>query len=290
MRDARLLGRDHPRVGAVASLAEGPAAVALSAGGSEKTYAHEDPNEDAAAFALGPHGMLALVADAHGGAAASAEAVRCVLEGPAREWLGSADPAWGDAALDRLWDVHMAVRRTCQRSDRQGSRTTLSAALVHPAAGRVRVVSIGDSHVFAAPAGRGGTPRDLAAPGHPCRPRYFLGSESLTREELAEKAVVADVPLEGLRCLVLATDGLSERNVGVADPAAAVAEASAAAADAASPLRPLQTARGLVERSQEAHRANPSGDNIAVAVLWLSQGGQHPGDALAQGQGRGDAG
>jgi hypothetical protein len=69
--------------------------------------------------------------------------------------------------------------------------------------------------------------------------------------------------------VVLATDGLSEQGVGVTDPAAVVCDAVTAGAPAAADLRALETARGVAERSNAAHRQNPSGDNVGVAVAWL---------------------
>ncbi|MDX1648907.1 MAG: hypothetical protein R3263_03550, partial [Myxococcota bacterium] len=67
MRSAILRGRDHHHLGAVDVVSEGPAAAAISMGGAPKSYAHTDPNEDAAAFALGASGRLVAVADGHRG-------------------------------------------------------------------------------------------------------------------------------------------------------------------------------------------------------------------------------
>ena len=47
MRTATLIGRDHHVIGALAAVAEGPAAITLSRGGARKTYEHTEPNEDA---------------------------------------------------------------------------------------------------------------------------------------------------------------------------------------------------------------------------------------------------
>jgi hypothetical protein len=43
----------------------------------------------------------------------------------------------------------------------------------------------------------------------------------------------------------------------------------AACGSAAPHLRALETARAVAERSNAAHRDNPSGDNIGVAVAWI---------------------
>lgn len=268
MRSARLCGRDHAVLGAVDALAEGPAAIALSMGGAPKAYDHTDPNEDAAAFAAGTGGWLVAVADAHLGCAASQVAIDFVLE-RAAAWLADAGPvpgSWPEEARGALWDAHMAVRRATGLPERQGSRTTLAVGLARPGEGRLFWACIGDSHLFRV------TPaavEDLTSPGRPCPPRYFLGSESLTPEELGERAVVGSGPSAGARALVLATDGISERLVGLDDPAAALAEVAAQAACAAPELRPLEAARGLALRANAAHRRNPSGDNVAVAVCWL---------------------
>jgi len=267
MREARLLGRDHPRVGPIAALAEGPLAIALSAGGAPKTYDHTDPNEDAVGFAHHANGALLLVADAHGGCTASETAVAWLLERCAPAWLEGAPPTrWPEQARPALWDAHMTVRRAAQRPDRQGSRTTLALALLRTDAQRLYIASVGDSHIFRV---LGAAGEDLAEPGRPCPPRCFLGSESLSEDALAEVAVADEAALSGVRALVLASDGLSEKGVGVADPAAAVGEAVAAGSAAAPHLRALETARAVAERSNAAHRDNPSGDNIGVAVMWL---------------------
>jgi hypothetical protein len=71
------------------------------------------------------------------------------------------------------------------------------------------------------------------------------------------------------RALVLATDGISEAGIGLANPAAAIAACAADCERGHADLRPLGMARGLVERALEAQREQRSGDNIAAAVAWL---------------------
>jgi hypothetical protein len=75
-------------------------------------------------------------------------------------------------------------------------------------------------------------------------------------------------PLSGTHAVVLVTDGLSERGIGVAEPEKAVAECAEAAARGKPDLQPLAVARGLVERALAEHRRNRSGDNVATAVAW----------------------
>lgn len=250
-------------------MAEGPAAIALSRGGAPKTYPHTDPNEDAAAFALGEAGAWVAVADAHNGAAASEAALEHLRATRGATWTGAELPpaeAWREAALEALWETHQAVLRGAGRRHQPGSRTTLALALHHRGAARILFASAGDSHVFRI--GEDAT-ADLAAPGHPCSPRYFLGSEPLRREELEEQAVVGDVSAAGLRAVVLATDGVSERGIGLAHPDREAQQAAARAAADASQPPALALARDLAERANAAQRERASGDNVAVATLWL---------------------
>ena len=88
-------------------------------------------------------------------------------------------------------------------------------------------------------------------------------------EGLADKCAIHWEPLAGTQALVLVTDGLSERGIGVADPARAVADALAAARAEKSDLRPLHACKGVTEAAMEAQRRNNAGDNIATALLWL---------------------
>jgi hypothetical protein len=67
----------------------------------------------------------------------------------------------------------------------------------------------------------------------------------------------------------LATDGLSERGIGVQDPEAAVERSLADAREAALELRPLESVRSLVNTAVTAHRRQRAGDNVAAAVVWL---------------------
>ncbi len=250
-------------------MAEGPAAIALSAGGAPKSYDHTDINEDAVAFAFGRAGVLLLAADAHGGTIAAETVVGHLIERFAPAWVDADDAGpspgdWPATAHDALWGAHEVVRRAAYRPERQGSRTTVALALLRN--DRLFVASIGDSHAFAV---GGDGARDLGEPPEPCPPRFWPGSESLTPDQFAEHLVTTSVEARGLRCVVLATDGISEREVGLADPAGTTAEVAGEARAAHPHLRALETARSLVERAQAAHRDNPSGDNVGIATLWL---------------------
>jgi serine/threonine protein phosphatase PrpC len=274
VRAALLRGRDHLELGAIAAEAEACAAVALSRGGAPKRYAHTDPNEDACAFALGPAGALAVVADGHQGAEGAERALACLLAGPADAWLAAGVDAarWSALATDALRAANDAVRTELDLGTRR-PRTTLALALVLEQKGLVATAAIGDSHIFcvdtrgAREVGRGERSTSL-----------FLGHGPETCESLAAKIHVALTPTRGVRALVLATDGLSEKGIGVSDPAAAAAEAVAAAADAAPALRALTAARRVVETAQEAQRTQHAGDNVASAVLWLERARSHGGE------------
>ena len=75
--------------------------------------------------------------------------------------------------------------------------------------------------------------------------------------------------LADTRAMILSTDGLSERGIGVDLPEAAVLEAVDRAARLDADLAPLETARHLVELALEAHRRHKAGDNMATAVHWF---------------------
>jgi hypothetical protein len=98
---------------------------------------------------------------------------------------------------------------------------------------------------------------------------FFLGWGEETETSLRDKCVIGVEPLAGCHAVLLATDGLSERHVGVADAAGTVAACVASAARADPALRALEAARGLVEAALAAHVRRGSGDNVASAVAWL---------------------
>ena len=82
------------------------------------------------------------------------------------------------------------------------------------------------------------------------------------------EARIADLEA-GEEALVLATDGLSEQGIGVADPAAVVAEAVAQTRDSKPELRPLELGKRVSHAAMAAQREQAAGDNIGCAVLWL---------------------
>jgi len=265
MRRGVLRGREHTELGAVAALAEGRCALALSRGGYRKGYRHRDPNEDVAGFALGAGGALLAVADGHGGGEAAELAVALLLERFADGWTEAEGlaAAWPDQAQRALVHLHAEILAHASGGGNPEARTTLALALVRPGEDLFALASLGDSHVFVADARAA---RDLAqrAGGRPA----YLGSPALEPHEVAARAVVAAGPLAHAQAIALATDGLSEEGIGVDAPDAAVLAALAGSASARADLRPLETARALVERALASHRQRRAGDNVAVA-MWL---------------------
>jgi serine/threonine protein phosphatase PrpC len=268
VRSALLRGREHDALGVFGAVAEQRVAIAISRGGYAKQYAYVDPNEDAAAFAFGERATLLAVADGHSGFEAAEVALEFLLEHPAPHWTDETGPppsadAWRRHALAAFSDA--AVQIGGERRENSRSRTTLTLALAVPRLGQCYYAAIGDSHLFAAYAGetREVAPAEKAG--------AFLGDPAVT-EKLAEYARLGAFPLAGVRALVLASDGLSEEGIGVADPAAAVHSARLAAASERPALRALALARTICEAACASHRSQHSGDNIACAVLELGDG------------------
>jgi serine/threonine protein phosphatase PrpC len=267
VRLALLRGREHVELGAIDVVAEGCAAIAISLGGARKRYAHVDPNEDAALLALGSNGLLVAVADGHHGFEAAEVALEYLATHPAPHWTEpgtvSAD-TWRRQASAVLEDANRAIRAE-RAGVEDGPCTTLAFALVLPAEGALLYAGIGDSHLYRV--GEDGSVRDLTArrDAKPC----FLGQNEADAQALAARAAIGSAPLAGTRALVPATDGLTERGIGVEEPEAAVREALEEAAAAPPGRRALEAARGLLERACAAHRRRVSGDNAACAVVWL---------------------
>jgi serine/threonine protein phosphatase PrpC len=267
VRVALLRGREHPELGAVHTVAEGSVAIALSRGGATKRYPHCDPNEDAAGFAYGHEGVCLAVADGHGGAEGAEIALLHVFGEAAEQWTelpGELDDrTWRRQALAVLCDANRELRR--ERTPARGAHTTLALALALPKPGLLFSAVVGDSHLFVVDAAG---VREIAPAGAKVG---FLGDDHEGPAELAPITRLAIEKLDGLRAVVLVTDGLSERGIGVVSPAAAVAEAARLAETTPSRAPALVVARALAETALEAHRRNRSGDNVAVAVLWTSR-------------------
>ncbi len=250
-----------------AAVAEGRAAIALSRGGAPKSYRHRDPNEDVALFAEGEGGILLAVADGHGGCDAAEAALDRVLAGFAPAWTTASAPGlrerWTAQAPIWLAELNAAILERVALGGPDTSRTTLALALLRPGDDLLAFASLGDSHIFQLTAG------EVLELGHEDgRRTCYLGFASETPESLDGKYVAGAHGLAGTRAIVLVTDGLTERGIGVAVPEDAVAECAELAARELPELRPLGAARGVVERALAEHRRHRAGDNVAAAVAW----------------------
>ncbi|MCG8588723.1 MAG: protein phosphatase 2C domain-containing protein [Proteobacteria bacterium] len=270
MRHGALLGAECPRLGEVASIAEGSVAISLSRGGAPKPYDHTDPNEDTVAFAAGDCGVLLGVADGHWGESGSAAALAYLIEHCAPAWTGPEPPARDEDWLPVLWEAVAAANHAIfERAGKHNlavARTTLALALVRPDQELFAHVSVGDSHIFHcdAQAARECSWRALGRGD-----AAYLGREVESAASLAPKGHAEVAPLRASRAIVLATDGLSEPGIGVDAPSATVAECLERANAERAPLRPLVACRELVDAALLAHRQHRAGDNVAAAVLWL---------------------
>jgi len=277
MRSALLRGHEHPEIGSLEVIGEGPAAIAISRGGAAKTYAHADPNEDAALFVVGRAGMLVAVADGHWGARGSEQVLEHLLAQIAYGWTNDATAArsadsWLDAAFDVMCAANDALLDDAERRSFQPAPTTLSLALARPGDGLLLHASVGDSHVFRV---RRAAVDDLGWASLGRRRCHFLGDSRAEPAQHRERCAVGCEPLGDTRALVLVTDGLSERGIGVAAIAATVADAVAASDQRDVELRPHSTCRSVVEAALAAQRKNRAGDNVACAVLWLEDRSAH---------------
>lgn len=267
-----LRGRDHQHIGRLELEALGPAAIALSRGGARKTYSYTDPNEDCVAFALGAGGQLLVAADGHHGELGSEAAVEVILDRFAGPWTAAQAPVgdalgWRQQGIDALMAGNRAILEVAGRNQLPPAPTTFVVALLRPADDLLLHLSVGDSHLFAVD--RSGAVelggRDTALEFTP-----FLGYEQARPELIDQYARIGVRPVRDLRAVVLATDGLSEPGIGLADPPRAVTSAVARAElEAPSHRRPVDTCREVVEVAMRAHRRQKAGDNIACAVAWL---------------------
>lgn len=269
-----LLGRQHHELGAMATLAGGSAAIALSCGGAAKTYDHTEPNEDAAFFFRGPGGWLLAVADGHHGATGSEAVINYIATHLADDWTGSRSlgfdtESWQQCAEGILFDCGRAVLRRAAESGVRPAPTTLSLALIRPSESALAWICMGDSHLFrSGPKGID----DLGWASLEREDRYFLGYEAASRQGMASRSVSGYRDLENTEALVLATDGLSEIGIGVPNPSRAVADALKSSKNAAADQSALETVKHLGETTMETHVKNRAGDNIALAVLDLRPG------------------
>ncbi len=264
---AILRGSESPIVGGVSVVSEGSAAISLSRGGFKKRYSHTDPNEDAAAFALGEAGVLLAVADGHNGCNA-AEATLDELMLRAGTLLtrngNTADESWTKIALATIGAIQTSLVSRVAQGVRGHSRTTLALALVLPGEDLLAFASVGDSHIFRV------CPNEVVDLGsHAEGRRCFLGNPADDLTALARNSVVGIEPIANTRAVILATDGISESGIGVDVPEFTVAECAARVDHFALELRPLELARNVADAALAAHRRHRAGDNIATAVTYL---------------------
>jgi serine/threonine protein phosphatase PrpC len=262
---AVLFGRSYGELGAVGEQVGHGVAAALSRGGATKPYPHTDPNEDAVLAARGERGALVAVADGHWGARAAEIAIERVrdayladfVDGPTR----SSD-RWYQDVLHLLVAANDAV--LAAHTEEQRSRTTFALALARPAEKLLVATSVGDSHLFVASPG---AVREILP-----RPKKLtvFGHEKWSASQ-AERLARFDVrPLDDLDVVIAASDGLSEKGIGVADALAAVTDV-VTAARSASGNRAASIARGIVDAALAAHVAQNAGDNVSAGVAWFER-------------------
>jgi len=264
---AVLRGSESQIIGAVSAISEASAAISLSQGGFKKLYPHTDPNEDAAAFALGEAGVLLAVADGHNGCDASATAIDELLLHAGRLMLPEGNPIeawWQKAFLEVVGAIQNALVSRVVQGVRGHSRTTLALALVLPRDGVIAFGALGDSHIFRV------CPEEVVDIGAQADELHcFLGNPADDLGSLARHSVTGIEPLANTSAIVLATDGISEAGIGVDLPEFTISESVAGADRSAPELRPLEVARTVTEAALAAHRRHRSGDNIATAVTCL---------------------
>ncbi len=267
-RIAILRGSESQIIGKVSVVSEASAAISLSQGGSKKRYPHTDPNEDAAAFALGEAGVLLAVADGHNGRNAAESAIdelmlraNAILTGDRNtdaEW-------WKKKFIETIGAIQTTLVSRIAQGVRGHSRTTLALALVLPAEDMLAFASVGDSHIFRV------CPNEVVDLGtHSEGLRCFLGNPADDLGSLAKNSVVGVESLANTKAVILATDGISEPGIGVDVPEFTISECAAGADRFAPELRPLELARSVAEAALAAHQRHRAGDNIAAAVACLS--------------------
>ena len=210
---------------------------------------------------------LVAVADGHWGHGGAELALARLLERHAPRWTSPSPIAladrWSLEASDVALDLNHALVAAGDSASTIG-RTTLAVALARPREGWWAALLVGDSHLFTADGARASESCRAAPAGV-----TFIGDAHLDRAAI-ERGVRCAVERSGPRAILLATDGLSEEAIGVANPARAVAESVGAARSVGADLRPLAAARGVAERALAAQRANAAGDNVATACVWLA--------------------
>lgn len=272
MSQALLLGRDHLKLGAIGAVSEGPVAIAISKGGASKTYRHTDPNEDAAAFAIGAAGLFIAVADGHNGAAGAEIALQHLLAHYASRWTASDcelenESAWREEIWQAAVEINVEILKDAARVGVAPPGSTLSIAVARPGENRLLHAAIGDSPLYEV--SRAGRLAELGFEAESEVRTRYLGHQTETRESIREKCAIGSRSLDDVRAIVIASDGLTEVGIGLVDAGSAVAQIVAESADREPDLRPLDTARAVVEAALASHREKRAGDNAVSGVLWL---------------------
>jgi hypothetical protein len=276
---AVLYGRNCTHLQEIDLISESGASIGLSRGGAAKTYDYVDPNEDCAFFALGDGGILLAVADGHRGFDGSDTAILNLEEYHAARWTqASPIPAesWPALALNCFVNVNSAIFCQPARATKGLFRTTLALALIRPAEGLLHFASVGDSHVYRVAAS--GT-ADLVWEKSASGAIYYLGGAKETHASMAAHCIIGSEPLADSLGVVAATDGISERGIGLRQVEATLssivskvrnesrnenqsfAKLSGPEGDPA-----LRATREILEATLEAQRKNKAGDNIALAL------------------------
>ena len=183
MRALELLGRHWPELGPLA-LAEldGGGALAISRGSAPKTYAHKDPNEDAALLVRLPAGVLLAVADGFNGVEA-AELAIARARALAEPLLLASGAAFRARVCELLDDVRTRLPKGSE------SRSCLVLAALRGAS--CELASFGDAFAF-----RAGSPLPLMqqntilvgserGPGQIAAARWHTSFERAKRERIA---------------------------------------------------------------------------------------------------------
>lgn len=287
MKTGSLHGRAHTELGKIESRHTERAAITLSLGGAAKTYSHTDPNEDSAAFVESESGIFLAVADGHSGCDAAECAVNFLLEKFVPQWLAAKPPIaaaaadataqrghhavespWTPLLLDALIRANEAIAaHLAAQHAARAARTTLTFAVIRPRENLFAYASIGDSHLFRIARK---SAIDVVCQHSPSGRHFFLGMPAKEAQHMSQLCVTGQLPLDGVQAIALATDGLSERGIGVAFPENVVAEAATRALEFNATQRAITIAHLLTETANTAHRTNASGDNMACAVAWLA--------------------
>lgn len=164
MRAIALLGRHWPELGPLALVElEDGGALALSRGAKPKTYAHKDPNEDAALLVRLPDGVLLAIADGFNGFDAAELVIERARAG-AERLIGSSGAAFCGHVRDLLDDVRARLPG--------GSESRACLVLAALRGTRVELASFGDAFAF-----RAGSPLPLIPQN-----AILVGSEKGARE------------------------------------------------------------------------------------------------------------